>query len=142
MLLGQHEHTLDDKNRLTLPARLREQLGENVVVTRGLDRCLGVYAHDEFDKLAARVGGFDSFDPDARKLRRHFFSGAVDVELDGQGRLVIPAHLLEHAGITREVTVTGVSDHLEVWDRAAWRAQLQTVEGGAEDAAKRLANRD
>jgi MraZ protein len=142
MLLGEHEHALDDKNRLTLPARLRDQLGEHVVVTRGLDGCLYVYAAAEWAKLAERVGTLDALSSEARTMQRFFFASAVDVELDKQGRIVIPANLLESGGIGREVTVAGIYDHLEVWDRAAWRDQRQTVEGSAEDVAERLANRD
>jgi MraZ protein len=142
MLLGEHEHALDDKNRLTLPARLRDQLGERVVVTRGLDGCLYVYAAAEWAKLAERVGTLDALSSEARTMQRFFFASAVDVELDKQGRIVIPANLLESGGIGREVTVAGIYDHLEVWDRAAWRDQRQTVEGSAEDVAERLANRD
>ena len=74
-------------------------------------------------------------------MQRFFFASAVEAELDKQGRIVIPANLLEHAGIDREVTVVGILDHLEIWDRAAWR-ERQTVEGSAEDVAERLANRD
>jgi MraZ protein len=142
MLLGEHEHALDEKNRLTLPARLRDQLGDRVVVTRGLDGCLYVYAAPEWDKLAQRVGTLDALSREARTMQRFFFASAMDAELDKQGRIVIPANLLESAGIGREVTVAGIYDHLEIWDRAAWRDQRQTVEGSAEDVAERLANRD
>jgi MraZ protein len=142
MLLGEHEHALDDKNRLTLPARLREQLGDRVVVTRGLDGCLYVYAADEWAKLAHRVGTLDPLSREARTMQRFFFASAAEAELDKQGRIVIPANLLERAGIGRDVTVAGIVDHLEIWDRAAWREQRQTVEGSAEDVAERLANRD
>ena len=142
MLLGEHDHALDDKNRLTLPARLRDQLGDRVVVTRGLDGCLYVYAAAEWAKLAERVGALDALSREARTMQRFFFASAMDAELDKQGRIVIPAGLLEGAGIGREVTVAGIYDHLEIWDRAAWRDQRQTVEGSAEDVAERLANRD
>jgi MraZ protein len=142
MLLGEHEHSLDDKNRLTLPAKLREQLGERVVVTRGLDGCLYVYAEAEWAQLAQRVGTLDPFSREARTMQRWFFASGSDAELDKQGRMVIPATLLKQAGIGREVTVAGVYDHLEIWDRAAWRDQQQTVEGSAEDVAERLASRD
>ena len=142
MLLGEHEHTLDDKNRLTLPAKLREQLGERVVVSRGLDGCLYVYSDAEWARLAARVGSLDPFSREARTMQRWFFASGSDAELDKQGRVVIPATLLKNAGIGREVTVAGVYDHLEIWDRASWREQQQTVEGSAEDVAERLAKRD
>jgi MraZ protein len=142
MLLGEHEHTLDDKNRLTLPAKLREQLGAHVVVSRGLDGCLYVYSDGEWARLAERVGSLDPFSREARTMQRWFFASGSDAELDKQGRMVIPAALLKVAGIGREVTVAGVYDHLEIWDRAAWRDQQQTVEGSAEDVAERLAKRD
>jgi MraZ protein len=142
MLLGEHEHSLDDKNRLTLPAKLREQLGEQVVVSRGLDGCLYVYSQAEWARLAERVGSLDAFSREARTMQRWFFASGSDAELDKQGRVVIPAALLAKAGIGREVTVAGVFDHLEIWDRTAWREQQQTVEGSAEDVAERLANRD
>jgi MraZ protein len=140
MLLGEHEHALDEKNRLTLPSKLRNAFAEGVVVSRGLDGCLNAWPLGAWAKMVERIETADPLGGDARRLRRHFFAGATQGELDKQGRMVIPATLLEHAGITREVTVAGVSDHLEIWDRARWRAQLQEVEGSAEDVAERLAN--
>jgi MraZ protein len=142
MLLGEHDHTLDDKNRLTLPAKLREQLGDEVVITRGLDGCLSVYSRAAFELLAERMGTLDPLNRETRTMQRYFFTGAPPVELDKAGRMVIPARLLEGAGIQREVTVAGVYDHLEIWDRARWREQMREAEGSAEDVAERLANRD
>jgi len=140
MLLGEHEHALDEKNRLTLPSKLRAAFEEGVVVTRGLDGCLLAWPVDAWAKLAERLDAVDPFSVDGRRMRRFFFAGATRGELDKQGRLVIPATLLARAGITKEVTVAGASDHLEIWDRATWRAQLHEVEGSAEDVAERLAN--
>ena len=117
----------------------REQLGESVVVTRGLDGCLYAYAREEWERLSEQIARHDAFSPEARRLRRFFFAGAVPAELDKQGRMVIPTGLLEGAGIGREVTVAGVYDHLEIWDRAAWREQLKEVEGSAELVAESLA---
>jgi MraZ protein len=142
MLLGEHDHSLDDKNRLTLPAKLREQLGDEVVITRGLDGCLSVYSRAAFEVLAERMGTLDPLNRETRTMQRFFFTGAPPVELDKAGRMVIPARLLESAGIQREVTVAGVYDHLEIWDRARWREQMHEAEGSAEDVAERLANRD
>ena len=140
MLLGEHDHSLDDKNRLTLPSKLRSAFEGGVVVTRGLDGCLYAYPQPAWAQLAQRIHSLDPLAEDARRMRRHFFSGAAHGELDKQGRMVIPTALLESAGITREVTVAGVYDHLEIWDRARWRTQLHEVEGSAEDVAERLAN--
>jgi transcriptional regulator MraZ len=140
MLLGEHDHSLDDKNRLTLPAKLRESLGDGVVVTHGMDGCLYAYATEDWQQLAERIRALDPLSRESRMMQRHFFAGAVRAELDKQGRMVLPASLLEAAGIEREVTVAGVFDHLEIWDRAKWRIHRHEVEGSAEDVAERLAN--
>ena len=140
MLLGEHEHSLDDKNRLTLPSKLRGAFDEGVVVTRGLDGCLFAYPRGAWEQLAERIQNLDPLAEGSRVMQRHFFAGAAQGELDKQGRLVIPTPLIEHAGLGREVTVAGVFDHLEIWDRAKLRAQLHEVEGSAEDVAERLAN--
>jgi MraZ protein len=140
MLLGEHDHALDEKNRLTLPAKLREQLGSAVVVTRGMDGCLYAYAEADWQALAGRIGALDPLSRESRQMQRHFFAGAVAAEADKQGRIVLPVALLKEAGIEREVTVAGMFDHLEIWDRAKWRAHLHEVEGSAEDVAERLAN--
>jgi MraZ protein len=140
MLLGEHEHSLDDKNRLTLPARLRAHLGEQVIVTRGIDGSLDVYPRDEWERASQRIRGLDTLSAGGRTMQRLFASNATPVEVDRQGRIVIPAALLERLGIGRDVTVAGVFDHLEIWDRAAWREQQRDMEGSAEDVAERLAN--
>jgi MraZ protein len=140
MLLGEYEHTIDDKNRLTLPAKFREALAQGVVVTRGMDGCLYAYPRIEWqERFQSRVGGLDPLQPEARKLQRHFFSGAAEAEPDKQGRIMIPGPLLRYAGLSRDVVVAGVHDHLEIWDREAWRRELNEVEGSAENVAERLA---
>jgi MraZ protein len=140
MLLGEHEHSLDDKNRLTLPAKLRAAFEDGVVVTPGLDGCLFAYPRDEWVRMADRIKSLDPLAEGSRVMQRHFFAGAAQVELDKQGRLVLPPRLIERAKLGREVTVAGVYDHLEIWDRARWRTELHDVEGSAEDVAERLAN--
>src|SRR3954468_19161325 len=140
MLLGEHEHTLDEKKRLTLPSKLRGAFEEGVVVTRGLDGCLYAYPRTAWEGMAERIQALHPLPAGPPQSGRHFFGGAAHGELDKQGRMVIPQALLEGAGITREVTVAGVYDHLEIWDRARWRTQLHEVEGSAEDVAERLAN--
>jgi transcriptional regulator MraZ len=140
MLLGEHEHTLDDKNRLTLPARFREAFAEGVVVTRGLDGCLYAFRRSDWAGLVeSRLSALDPLRPEGRRLQRHFFSGATESELDKQGRVMIPASLIAHAKLGKDVVVAGVNDRLEIWDRAAWRKELAMVEGSAEDVAERLA---
>jgi MraZ protein len=142
MLLGAHEHTLDDKNRLTLPAKFRAAFAGGVVVTRGMDGCLYAYRREDWDSLVeSRLATLDPLSKEGRRMQRFFFSGASEVEPDRQGRVMIPAALIEHAGLGREVVVAGVRDHLEIWDRGAWRNELKEVEGSAEDVAERLATK-
>ena len=142
MLLGEYEHTLDDKNRITLPAKFRAAFAAGVVVTRGMDGCLYAYRQEDWDKLVeSRLAGLDPLSKEGRRMQRFFFSGAAEAELDKQGRVMIPAALLEHAGLGRNVVVAGVHDHLELWDGAAWRKEMKEVEGSAEDVAERLATK-
>ncbi len=141
MLLGAYDHTIDDKNRLTLPAKFREAFQDGVVVTRGLDGCLYAYRRPDWDRLVeSRLATMDPLRPEGRRIQRFFFSGAAEADLDKQGRVMIPAQLIEHANLGREVVVAGVNDRLEIWDRAAWRKELAEVEGSAEDVAERLAD--
>jgi MraZ protein len=143
MLLGEYEHTIDDKNRLTLPARFRHSFADGIVVTRGMDGCLYAYTREEWGKLVdSSLATLNPLSQEARRMRRFFFSGASEAELDKQGRLMLPAALIEHAKLGRDVVVAGVHDHLEIWDRAAWRKELAEVEGSAEHVAERLAQRD
>jgi MraZ protein len=142
MLLGEHEHTLDDKNRITLPAKLRAAFAGGVVLTRGLDGCLFAYPRVDWERLVeSTLGSLDLLSQEGRRVHRFFFSGATEAELDRQGRVMIPAALIKHAGLGREVVVAGVRDHLEIWDGATWRKELNEVEGSAEDVAERLATK-
>ena len=140
MLLGEHEHTIDDKNRLTLPARFRAAFAEGIVVTRGMDGCLNAYTPAGWQGVVdSRLGELHPLSKEGRRMHRFFFAGASEGTLDRQGRVSLPAALLQHAKLGRDVVVAGVNDHLEIWDRAAWQRELAEVEGSAEDVAERLA---
>ena len=140
MLLGEYEHTLDDKNRLTLPAKFREAFAGGVVVTRGMDGCLAVFTREAWDEFVrVRLEGLNTFSKEARQMTRFMFAGAAEAEPDRQGRIMLPPALIQHAALGREVVVAGVRDHVEIWDRAAWREQLKDVEGSVELVAERLA---
>ena len=142
MLLGAHEHTIDDKNRLTLPAKFRQAFAEGLVISRGFERCLFAYRREDWHRrVESRLAALDPLSEETRRIERFFFSGAAEAELDKQGRVMLPAHLIEHAGLGREVVVIGVNDRIEIWDRAAWRKELAEVEGRAEHVAERLATR-
>jgi MraZ protein len=142
MLLGAHEHTIDDKNRLTLPAKFRQAFADGVIVTRGFDGCLFAFRREDWHRLVeSRLAPLDSLSEEARRLERFFFAGAAEADLDKQGRVMLPAHLIEHAQLGREVVVAGVNNRLEIWARTAWRRELAEVEGRAEHVAERLAAR-
>jgi len=141
MLLGAHEHTIDDKNRLTLPAKFRKAFHDGLIVTRGLDQCLHADRREDWDRLVqSRLAPLDPLSKEARRMERYFFASAAEAQLDKQGRLMLPATLIAHAQLGREVVVAGVNDRLEIWDREAWRRQLAEVEGSAELVAERLAS--
>lgn len=140
MLLGEHEHTIDDKNRLTLPAKFRGAFSDGIVVTRGMDGCLYAYTQVGWRGVVeSRLAGLHPLSKEGRRMQRFFFAGASEGALDKQGRVSLPAALLQHAKLGRDVVVAGVNDHLEIWDRAAWQRELAEVEGSAEDVAERLA---
>jgi MraZ protein len=140
MFLGEFEHTIDDKNRITLPARFRHAFGDGAVVTRELETCLGVYTRAGFESLRQeRLSIFNPLTREGRQMRRYLFAGAIEAELDKQGRVGLPPALIEHASLAREVVVAGVEDHLEIWDRDAWRRERAEFEGRAGDVAERIA---
>src|SRR5687768_13017424 len=140
MLLGEYEHTVDDKNRVTLPAKFRGAFADGIVLTRWMENCVAAYPREQWDLLVTgRLAELDPLSGEARKLQRYFFAGAADGELDKQGRIVVPPALLGHGRLARDVVVAGVHDHVEIWDRESWRSQLAELEGSAEDVAERLA---
>jgi MraZ protein len=142
MLLGEYDHTIDDKNRLTLPAKFRQAFDGGLVLTRGIERCLYAYPRDEWAAtVESRLRELDPLSREGRVMQRYFFSGAAEGELDKQGRVMVPSSLSDYAGLGKEVVVAGIRDHLEIWDRASWRAHLDEIEGSAEDVAERLATR-
>lgn len=141
MFYGEYEHSFDEKNRLTLPARFRHSLAGGVVLARGIERNIDVYPSDKWHENTARIAELDSLNREAREMKRYVFAGAAVAELDGQGRVLVPPHLAEHAGIAKDVVVAGVHDHVEIWDRAAWSAHLSAIEGSAGDVAERLADK-
>ena len=140
VLLGEFEQRLDDKNRVTLPARLREHFADGVVCARGLDGCVSVWSPDGWDSYVNTQGDrLDGFSREGRLMQRYLFGGALHGELDRQGRVALPAPLLAHAQLTKDIVIAGLRDRLEIWDREAWRRQIAEVEGSAESVAERLA---
>ena len=139
MFLGEYEHNMDDKGRLAIPARFREELGEGVVVTRGFDRCLMGFPRPIWEQLAQQVSGLSLGQGEARNLRRLLFSGAADMQLDRQGRILIPQNLREYAGLGDQVIVAGLNTHFEIWANARWNEVLDTLDVNASAIAEQLA---
>ena len=125
MLTGQYTHSIDAKGRVNFPAKLREELGERFIITRGLDNCLFVYSVDEWDQLAAKLHELPI--SKSAPLNRFFFAGAAEAEPDKQGRVLLPAHLREYAGLDRDVTIAGVSNRAESWDSERWEKQNEQL---------------
>ena len=139
MFLGEFSHAIDDKGRLTLPAKFRAELGDGVVVTRGVDKCLFIFTLAEFQALASRIGNLPMTQSEAREFSRHFFSGASDVELDKQGRVLIPQNLREYAGLNGDAIVVGVNQRIEVWSATAWNQVREHFENNAASDAEHWA---
>ncbi|RKD24091.1 cell division/cell wall cluster transcriptional repressor MraZ [Ammoniphilus oxalaticus] len=120
MFMGEYQHSIDDKGRLTIPAKFRESLGADFLITRGLDNCLFVYPMEEWKALEGKLKALPFTRADARAFTRFFFSGATECELDKQGRVNIPAALRQHARLEKDCVVIGVSSRVEIWSRALW----------------------
>jgi MraZ protein len=136
---GTFEHSLDAKNRLTVPAKLRAAFAEGAFLVREADRCISIYPSATYSALTgAALSALNPLSAQAKQLKRYFHSNALAVELDAAGRVMVPARLLEHAGIGRDVVVTGAGDCLELWDRSTWEAYDQDLMARAPDLTASL----
>ncbi|EAP98622.1 hypothetical protein JNB_00600 [Janibacter sp. HTCC2649] len=138
VFLGTHTPRLDDKGRLFLPAKFRERLSTGLVVTRGQERCLYVFPMDEFVKVTEQMQEAPTTNRAVRDYIRVFLSGASDEIPDKQGRVTVPAHLRQYAGLTRECTVIGTGSRVEVWDTDAWNAYLASTEQAYSEQAEEV----
>ncbi len=120
MFRGEYNHTIDDKGRLIIPSRFRYELGESFVLTRGLDGCICIYPQNEWDLLEAKLRELPLTNRNSRLVTRFLVGGAVSCELDKQGRILIPAPLREHAGLSKDVVLVGTLERIEIWDKARW----------------------
>ena len=138
LLIGEYEHTLDEKKRISLPKTFRGSLGKRVVVTRGLDNCLVVYSYESWAKVAEKLQSLSIVNSDTRGFNRFMLSGAAEVDVDAAGRILLPDHQKEFAQLKKNVVFTGVSDRVEVWDSARWKSSKARSEKDAERMAKKL----
>jgi MraZ protein len=133
MFLGQFDHTIDAKGRMAVPAKFRGQLEKGAIISKGMGRCLSVYTMQRWEEKSAELVAGKTSDA-LREIERRIYASASEVELDGQGRLVIPAKLRSYAELDSEVTVAGVRDHIEIWDRLAWQEyEAKLEQDGAEN---------
>ena len=121
MFMGEYNHTIDAKGRLIVPSKFREQLGNEFVVTKGLDGCVFVYSNEEWKHIEEKFREIPLTTKDARKFSRFFFAGAASCEVDKQGRILLPANLREYAGIEKEVVSVGVLSRVEIWSKDRWQ---------------------
>jgi len=137
MFIGEYRHSLDDKNRLTIPSKLRDELKHDFILTRGLDGCLFIYPKDEWENIISKYRELPNT-KDARNFMRFFLSGAVTCDLDKQGRINIPQPLKEHASLNKDCVIIGVNERLEVWDKDSWESFVKDNEEGFTDLADKL----
>lgn len=137
MFMGEYHHTIDDKGRLTIPSKIRYELGENFIITRGLDGCLFVYKKDIFEAMINKYQELPNI-KDARNFRRFILSGANNLEFDKQGRINISSSLIKYAELKKECVVIGVGDHLEIWDEQRWNKFISENEDNLSDIADSL----
>jgi MraZ protein len=138
MLIGEYEHTLDPKKRLSLPSKWRKELGKTLVVTRGLDTCLFVYPRGEWQKITARIGQLPLGQADTRSFNRFFLSGAVEVEVDSVGRILVPDFLKDFAMLKTTVILAGIHNRIEIWDEKKWNDYKRVIESQADALAEKL----
>ncbi|MEF2291635.1 MULTISPECIES: division/cell wall cluster transcriptional repressor MraZ [Virgibacillus] len=142
MFMGEFQHNIDAKGRIIVPSKFRDQLGDSFVVTRGLDQCLFVYPMEEWSILEEKLKKLPLTKKDARAFTRFFFSGAVECEIDKQGRINIPQSLRNYAGIEKECVVIGVSNRIEIWSSEQWESYVTDSEESFAEIAENLMDFD
>lgn len=142
MFIGEYTHTLDPKNRLSLPAKFRSELGKSVVLTRGLDNCLYVYPKKTWAAEAQLYAEHSHGTAAGRGLARLFLAGAMEADVDSSGRVLVPDHLRSFAKLETRAVVAGVANRVEIWDENAWREYTQTMERNADSFAESLGSRN
>lgn len=138
MFIGEYQHTIDPKKRVAMPSKCRVELGKKVVITRGMDNCLFVYPMKTWEKLAQKLGNLPVGESGTRSFIRLMLAGALDVELDKQGRILIPDYLKDYAGLKKDVTVAGLFDRLEIWDKIKWNVYKSKAEKSSDEIAEQL----
>ncbi len=139
MLIGEYRHVIDGKNRLSLPAKFRRETGKKVVITSGLDSCLFVFPTKSWETITAKLSSDSSMlQADSRSFNRYLLGGAVEIDVDALGRMLVPEYLIVRANLGRNVVIVGVRDRAEIWDEARWDAYRGEIEKKADALAEKL----
>lgn len=138
MFIGEYQHNIDQKGRLAVPVKLRIFLGKGAVVTKEVDDCLSLYPKDEWKKYADKIAGLPTSKADARAFARFKLGSAMDLEIDKQGRMLIPEYLRKSAGLNKKVVIIGLYNRLEIWDQAKWNKYQKEKENKGGDIAESL----
>lgn len=141
MLIGEYTHTIDSKNRVSLPAKWRQELGKSVVITRGLEGCLTVYTLGEWERVSAMFTNSPFASADERGFARYMLSAAAEVDVDSAGRVLVPDVLKTFAKFDKNVVLAGVHNRVEVWDEARWRDYSNSIESNAAEMAEKIVSR-
>ena len=136
MLIGEYEHSLDAKGRLIMPAKLREDIGEKFIITKGLDGCLFAFSLEEWKNFEQKLRALPISNKDARAFSRFFFAGAIDCEIDKQGRFLISSNLREFAELEKEVIIIGMDSRIEIWSKEKWQATDDDI--SADEIAEKM----
>lgn len=138
MFIGEYQHNIDQKGRLAIPVKFRKFLSKGAVVTKGLDDCLFLYTKDEWKKLADKLAALPISKANTRAFARLMLAGAMDVDIDKQGRMLIPDYLRKYAAMSKKIVITGLYSRLEIWDEAAWEKYKKGTENKSGDIAEAL----
>ncbi|MBQ9297534.1 MAG: division/cell wall cluster transcriptional repressor MraZ [Clostridia bacterium] len=138
MLIGEYEHSLDAKGRVIMPAKLREDMGEKFILTKGLDGCLFGFSQNEWANFEEKLKTLPLTNKNARDFVRFFLSGATECEMDKQGRFLVAANLREYAGMDKEIIVIGVGNRIEIWNREKWTKHNSSENISADEIAEKM----
>lgn len=138
MFIGQYTHTIDDKNRLSLPVKFRKEMGKRVIITPGLDGCLFVFTPTQWETISEKLGGSSMLQADTRSFNRYMLGGAVEADVDSIGRVLVPDFLKEKAQLKKEVVLIGVQNRVEIWNDELWMEYKAKVEKEANSLAEKL----
>lgn len=138
MFIGEYQHSIDPKKRLAVPSRFRDELKNKIVITRGLDKCLFIYPMKVWQELAGKLGTLPVGESGTRSFIRLMLAGAIDAEIDKQGRILIPDYLKQYAGLNKNVIIAGIYNRLEIWDEKKWKIYKKSAEKNTDEIAEQL----